>query len=102
MEKGKYTITKKEVLRRFNELIAKGEIYRGRDSTGVELSKIMEAYKVEYVDHLEKYGYKCVLCGERVGDADFIIFCRRKGTSYRWKEGHPVHAMCLVRDEDET
>ncbi|MBO8183133.1 MAG: hypothetical protein H0Z28_10135 [Archaeoglobus sp.] len=88
-------LTKKEVISRFNKLIEEGKIFDGVTVTGAKLSELMEAYRVDKVGRSAKYNYTCDICGKNVGEDDFFVFCRLKGTSHRWKTARPVHKKCL-------
>ena len=84
-------LTKKEIIRRFNRLIAEGRIFDDE-----KLSEIMEAYKVSKVSkHSAIYNYTCCICGRKVLEDDFFVSCRMKGTSHTWKTVKPVHKKCL-------
>ena len=88
-------LTKKEIIERVNKLIVEGRIFEGTDITGVKLSELMEAYKVERFSRFDKHTYSCVLCGKKLGEADVFVICRLKGTSYKWRTVCPIHLKCL-------
>ena len=88
-------LTKKEVIRRFNRLIAKGKIFDDE-----KLSEIMEAYKVDKVGKIAMiYKYNCCICGREVSEDDFFVSCRMKGTLYARKTIKPVHKKCIAAKE---
>lgn len=83
-------MTKKEVIEIVNELIKNGKVFSDE-----ELSREMEAYKVDFATAFDKPYYKCVLCGSSIDEKDVLVSCRLRYTSHTHKSIKPFHVSCL-------